>query len=161
MLHGDHLGQASSVVMGCERCLSCNRMVTGGGGMLLGGRVAHVGCQTHRERLRWGTAGQCSRYCHGTVLLPVSIGRILLQKFQVFFCTGSRPSTANVLTASPLLGQYLPHSTLSNGLPMGRLVVRRTTSLLISSLLPRCPLHTPCLQKERCSTEPFTTCSPC
>lgn len=68
--------------------------------MLLGGRVASVGCQTHRECLCWGTAGQPSRYCHGAVLFPTSIGRILLQKFQIFFCTGSRPSTANVLTVS-------------------------------------------------------------
>lgn len=69
-------------------------------------------------------------------------------------------STADVLPASPLLGPCLPHTILFKGLPMVRLVVNRNT-LLVSPLLPRCPLHAGWLQKERCSTEPFISCCPC
>lgn len=69
-------------------------------------------------------------------------------------------STVNVLTAPPLLGQHLPHSVLSKGLPTVRLVVHGNMSL-VSPLLLSCPLHMGCLWTEMCSTEPFTTCCPC
>lgn len=153
------------MVGGFESHSSCNRMATGGGWTLLGGSKASasVSCQTCHECLCQGTAREergtalkglpwgCSSACgHGVGLLHKSL---------VLFCTGPSISTVNVLTAPRLLGQSLPRSVRSKGLPTVRLVVHGNM-LLVSPLLLSCPLHAGCLWKEMCSTEPFTASVP-
>ena len=106
------------------------------------------------------SGGQPSRGCCGAALLPADMGWVLLHKSWVLFCTGPSLSTVNALTAPPSLGQSLPRSVLSKGLPTVRLVVHGNM-LLVSPLLLSCPLHVECLQKEMCSTEPSAACCPC
>lgn len=119
--------------------------------MLAAKAAMNASAREQRRRSR----GQSSRGCRGAALLPADIGWVLLHKSWVLFCTGPSLSAVNALTAPRWLGQSLPRTVLSKGLPTVRLVVHGNT-LLVSPLLLSCPQHPGCLVEEMCSTEPFT-----